>query len=47
MEVGFITNRNEEKKLVDRRYRQRVAKAIAQGILSYKREYEKTDGFTR
>ncbi len=46
VEVGFITNRKEEKELEDRRHRQRVAKAIARGILSYKREYERTDGFT-
>lgn len=46
VEVGFITNRNEERQLADRRHRQRVAKAIAKGILSYKKEYEKTDGFT-
>ena len=46
VEVGFISNAIEEHKLHNREYRQQVAEAIAAGILSYKDQYERTDGFT-
>ena len=47
VEVGFLSNREEEINLNDRGYQQRLASAIADGILLYKHRYEKTDGFTR
>ena len=46
VEVGFISNAIEEQKFRNREYRQQVAEAIAAGILSYKDQYERTDGFT-
>ena len=46
VEVGFISNAAEEEKLRSREYRQQVAEAIAAGIVSYKDQYERTDGFT-
>jgi N-acetylmuramoyl-L-alanine amidase len=46
VEVGFITNQRELAKLKDRNYRNDLSDAIARGILSYKKEFEKTDGFT-
>lgn len=46
VEVGFISNRSEEAKLKDKYYRQKLAKSIANGIFSYKKEFERTNGFT-
>ena len=47
VEVGFISNKKEEKLLKSPSYRQKVAEAVARGILSYKSEYERTNGFSR
>ncbi len=47
VEVGFISNKEEEWKLRSFAYRRKVAKAIAGGILAYKDKYEKTEGFTK
>ena len=47
VEVGFLSNRSEEAKLSQPKYRDKVASALSKGILSYKREFEETDGFTR
>jgi len=47
IEVGFISNPEEEKNLKDPSYRQAVASSIAKGILNYKNVYESTDGFTQ
>ena len=46
VEVGFISNVAEEERLRSRDYRQQIAEAIAAGILAYKAQYERTDGFT-
>ncbi len=46
VEVGFLSNRQEEKKLKNPVYQYRIAKGIARGIMDYKMEYEKTNGFT-
>jgi N-acetylmuramoyl-L-alanine amidase len=35
VEVGFLTNRQEEKKLKSGAYRQRMAEAIARSIIDY------------
>ena len=47
VEVGFVTNRAEGRRLVMADYRQRVCDGIARGVLAYKALYEKTDGFSR
>ena len=47
IEVGFISNSQEAAKLKSPTYRELVAKSIAEGISNYKREYEKTEGFTK
>ncbi len=47
IEVGFLSNSEEGTKLKDKDYQDNLAKAIADGILSYKQRYERTDGFTR
>lgn len=40
VEIGFVTNPREERKLGDNEYRQRVAQAIFQGIATYKARFE-------
>ena len=47
VEIGFLTNRSEESRLKQSSFRDRIANAIAQSILVYKNEYERTDGFSR
>ncbi len=47
VEVGFLSNKEEAMKLNSIRYQQDLARAIADGIITYKHRYEKTDGFTR
>lgn len=47
VEVGFISNRDEEERLKDPGYRDRVAQAIAEGILNYREEYQIAEGFTK
>ena len=47
IETGYLTNHEDEKRLNDPSYQQRLARAIAMGFLNYKIEFEKTDGFTR
>ncbi|NQT46933.1 MAG: N-acetylmuramoyl-L-alanine amidase [Candidatus Omnitrophica bacterium] len=46
VEVGFVTNKNEEMKLKDAAYRDKIAEGLAEGILAYRREFERTNGFT-
>ena len=47
VEVGFISNKGEEKLLKTSGYREKVANAIAGGVLAYKKEYERTNGFAQ
>ena len=47
VEVGFISNPVEEERFLSSGYRQRLAEAIADGILNYKSTYERTEGFTQ
>lgn len=47
IEVGFISNKEEANKLRNPLYREKVAKAIAEGIINYKNEYETAEGFTK
>jgi len=47
VEVGFISNAKDASSLNSSYYRKKLAQSLAQGILNYKREYERTDGFTR
>ena len=46
VEAGYISNRYEEMKLRDPLFLDKIASAVAQGILKYKKEYERTEGFT-
>lgn len=47
IEVGFISNWQEAKKLETSRHLDALARTIASGIIEYKKEYEATKGFTR
>ncbi len=47
VEVGYLSNRTEEGLLRKSSYRQKIAQGIADGILSYSKEYEREDGFSR
>lgn len=44
VEIGFITNPQEEQRLRDDGYRERIARALAAGIASYKRNYDRRLG---
>ena len=46
VEAGYISNKFEELKFKDENYVDRITDVIAKGILSYKDNYERTEGFT-
>jgi N-acetylmuramoyl-L-alanine amidase len=47
VEIGFLTNRKEEARLRDPRYREQVARAIYAGLVEYKRRYDQKMGVPR
>lgn len=47
VEIGYLTNSEDEIKLADPRYQKLLAKAIVYGFMNYKMDFERTDGFTR
>lgn len=47
VEIGYLSNRGEERLLRLSSYRQKIAQGLADGILEYKRKYERLNGFTR
>ena len=47
VEVGFLTNKWEEKLLKSPAFRQKVTDALTDAVLSYNQEYEKTNGFSQ
>ena len=44
VEVGFVTNPREERRLMDDAHRERVARAIAAGLINYKRRHDQRMG---
>lgn len=46
VEMGYISNKYEEKKFKDTDFMNRIIDAVARGILAYKDRYERTGGFT-
>ena len=40
IEIGFVTNPKEERRLRDTRYRDEIARAIFSGIVEYKKRYD-------
>jgi len=47
VELSYISNRWDEKNLKDNYYRQDLAGGITRGIIGYKCEYERANGFSR
>ena len=47
VELGYLTNEEDEERLKDPEYQRRLADGIAEGLFRYKSEYENSDGFTR
>jgi N-acetylmuramoyl-L-alanine amidase len=47
IEIGFITNRDESGKLVNREYQRKIARGIADGIESFVTSFRQTEGFTK
>jgi len=43
IEVGFLTNRDEARKLRDSRYQEKIADAIVDGIIKFKIAYERSN----
>ena len=46
VEVAYLSNRYEEMRLKEKDFLDNVIYAIAQGILAYVKEYERTEGYT-
>jgi N-acetylmuramoyl-L-alanine amidase len=40
IEIGFVTNPREEKRLRDPKYRDEIARAIYSGIAAYKKQWD-------
>ena len=40
LEIGFVTNPREERKLKDTKYREEIARAILAGLAEYKRNWD-------
>jgi N-acetylmuramoyl-L-alanine amidase len=47
IEIGFVTNRKEERKLATPQYREAVARAIYAGLAEYKRRYDRRERTAR
>lgn len=47
VELSYLSNKLDERNLRKSDYRQKLAGGIAGGILAYKTEYERTNGFSR
>jgi len=46
VELSYLSNRYDERHLKDSDYREKLAEGIASGILGYRDEYERTNGFS-
>lgn len=46
VELSYLSNKSDERNLKNSDYRQKMAEGIASGILHYKDEYERTNGFS-
>ncbi|MFA6078577.1 MAG: N-acetylmuramoyl-L-alanine amidase [Candidatus Omnitrophota bacterium] len=47
IEAAYLSNKNEEAKLSNSSHLDRMADVLAKGILKYRDEYERTEGFTK
>ena len=46
VEVAYISNKYEETRLKDKGFLDSLTYAIAKGVLAYKKEFERTEGYT-
>jgi len=46
VELAYLSNRTDERRLRDPVYRTQIADAIVQGLLDYRKEFESTNGYT-
>ncbi len=46
IELSYLTNRRDERNLKKESYKRKLAEGIVKGILNYKREFERTKGFS-
>ncbi len=46
VELAYLSNRADERKLRNAEYKNGIAEAIVRGLLQYKQEFEHTNGFT-
>jgi len=46
VEVGFITNAGDARRLLNAKYRRRLVRMLTQALLDYREAYESTRGFT-
>ena len=46
VEIGFVSNKYEAKRLTNKSYLTKIAQGIADGIDHFIKEYEYTKGFT-
>src|SRR4030095_1677146 len=44
LEIGFVTNPKEERRLKDTKYRDEIARAIFAGLVEYKRAWDQPGG---
>jgi N-acetylmuramoyl-L-alanine amidase len=47
VEIGFVTNREEVKKMLLPDYRRKIARGIAEGIADFVNTFRRTEGFTK
>jgi N-acetylmuramoyl-L-alanine amidase len=47
VELSYLSNKKDERNLKKSSYKQKLAKGIAEGMMDYKEEYERTNGFSR
>lgn len=47
VEIGYVTNHEDALRLRSPIYKERLADALVQGLLRYKEEFERTDGYTK
>ena len=46
VEMGYLTNHQDENKLKNSHYRRKLAAAVVKGILNFKQQFDQSNGFT-
>ena len=47
VELAYLSNYSDEKRLRDPVYRSRIADAVVEGVMAYKKEFDLTNGYTQ